>query len=367
VARQIRRQGLLREFPTRTEADLYVWLSEHRAALEELLDMEVSAEAAAADLAEQGGSWLSRFVSRSRDKARDALIPDGLESGPETGWWRRHWLNARQEDGQPQAVAEAPTPSGGERLFADILVPLSGGEGGWHALEQAFEVARREEAQLYGLHVVADEAQRETAEVQAVKHEFEHRCRQADLPGRMLIDVGQVQRQISRRARGVDLVIVNLAFPPGAQPMDRLGSGFRALLRRCPRPVLATPGMTSALGRALLAYDGSPKAEEALYVSTYVAGQWGIPLTVITVPEGKEVTSETMQRARAYLEAHGLQATFVEGDGQAAEAILETAERSGCDLILMGGYGRQPVMEVVLGSTVDQVLRESRRPMLICR
>jgi nucleotide-binding universal stress UspA family protein len=367
VARQIRRQGLLREFPNRTEADLYVWLSEHRAALEDALDMKVSAEAAAADLVGQRGSWLGRFVSGIRDKARDALIPDGLESGPEPGWWRRHYLNARQQDGQPQAVAEAPTPSGGERLFADILVPLSGREGSWRALDQAFEVARREQAQLYGLHVIVDEAQREAAEVQAVKDEFERRCWEAGLSGRLLIDVGQIQRQISRRARWVDLVIVNLAYPPGTQPLERLGSGFRTLLRRCPRPVLATPGMASPLGKALLAYDGSPKAEEALYVSTYVAARWGVPLMVITVPDGKEVTPGTSQRARAYLEGHGVRAHFVEGRGPAAEAILETAEGSKCDLILMGGYGERPVMEVVLGSTVDRVLRESRRPMLICR
>jgi len=33
----------------------------------------------------------------------------------------------------------------------------------------------------------------------------------------------------------------------------------------------------------------------------------------------------------------------------------------------MGGYGLSPVLEVVLGSGVDQVLRTSRQPMLICR
>jgi nucleotide-binding universal stress UspA family protein len=33
----------------------------------------------------------------------------------------------------------------------------------------------------------------------------------------------------------------------------------------------------------------------------------------------------------------------------------------------MGGYGRRPELEVVLGSAVDQVLRESRSPVLICR
>jgi nucleotide-binding universal stress UspA family protein len=36
-------------------------------------------------------------------------------------------------------------------------------------------------------------------------------------------------------------------------------------------------------------------------------------------------------------------------------------------LIVMGGYGRGPVLEVVLGSALDQVLRQSHRPTLICR
>ncbi|MCL7454341.1 MAG: universal stress protein [Anaerolineae bacterium] len=367
VAEQIRRQGLLREFPDRTETDLYVWLSEHRAALEEALDMRVSSEAAAADLVQQGGSWLNQLASRTWQRVQDALVPESLESGPEPGWWRRHYLDARQREGQTQAATEAPTLAGAERLFADILVPLSGREGSWHALAQAFEVARREGAQIYGLHVVADEAHQEASEVQSLEHEFQRRCREAGLSGKMLVDVGQVQRQISRRARWVDLVIVHLAFPPGAQPLERLGSGFRTLLRRCARPVLATPGIASPLSRALLAYDGSPKAEEALYVATYVAGRWGISLVVITVLEGKHVTAGTMDRARAYLGDHGVEAAFVEGTGPAAEAILETAEASGTDLLLMGGYGHSPLMEVVLGSTVDQVLRESRRPMLICR
>jgi nucleotide-binding universal stress UspA family protein len=33
----------------------------------------------------------------------------------------------------------------------------------------------------------------------------------------------------------------------------------------------------------------------------------------------------------------------------------------------MGGYGFSPVLEVVLGSAVDQVLRTSWKPMLICQ
>jgi nucleotide-binding universal stress UspA family protein len=50
-----------------------------------------------------------------------------------------------------------------------------------------------------------------------------------------------------------------------------------------------------------------------------------------------------------------------------SSAILTAAQDHDCDLILMGGYGHSPVVEVVLGSAVDEVLRSSRQPVLICR
>jgi nucleotide-binding universal stress UspA family protein len=62
-----------------------------------------------------------------------------------------------------------------------------------------------------------------------------------------------------------------------------------------------------------------------------------------------------------------MQAEWVVERGSVAEAILRTAEAHRCDLILMGGYGVGPVVEVLLGSNVDRVLREGRWPTLICR
>jgi nucleotide-binding universal stress UspA family protein len=46
---------------------------------------------------------------------------------------------------------------------------------------------------------------------------------------------------------------------------------------------------------------------------------------------------------------------------------MEQIESHQADLILMGGYGLNPILEVTFGSTVDQLLREVRRPILICR
>jgi nucleotide-binding universal stress UspA family protein len=351
VVQVIRQRGILRDFPERTEADLYLWVSEHHAELEQELGWQIRSEEAAADLAAQFSPRPQRVVARISEKLLDVVMPDELQAGPPPGEWRKERLAAHRDD----------------RLFADILVAVNGEESGWHALHQALEVARREEARLHGLHVVASEMQRDSEGTQAVQVEFNRRCEAAGIPGKLAIEVGGVARKICERGRWNDLVVLSLSYPPAPQPIARLGSGLSTLLRRCPRPVLAVPESSSRLDRALLAYDGSPKADEALFVTTYLSGRWNIPLVVVTVIEPGRTTSDTLARAQEYLETHGVQAAFVKESGPVAEVILKTADQHESDLIIMGGYGLGPVLEVVLGSAVDQVLRTSRRPTLICR
>jgi nucleotide-binding universal stress UspA family protein len=139
------------------------------------------------------------------------------------------------------------------------------------------------------------------------------------------------------------------------------------LIRRCPTPVLAVTGAFSPLSRPLLAYDGSPKSKEALYVAAYLAAQGQVPLAIVTVTEGSHVTPDVLKEAEEYLAPLGVQVIPVSADGPVAETILQAAEAYDNDLILMGGYGYGPVAEVVLGSAVDGVLRASGQPVLICR
>ena len=51
--------------------------------------------------------------------------------------------------------------------------------------------------------------------------------------------------------------------------------------------------------------------------------------------------------------------------GNVVDQILAEADKSGCDLIVMGHYIRGKVGEAVLGSTSRRVLRHSRVPILL--
>jgi nucleotide-binding universal stress UspA family protein len=50
-----------------------------------------------------------------------------------------------------------------------------------------------------------------------------------------------------------------------------------------------------------------------------------------------------------------------------AEAILETAKKRRCDVIVMASHGRRGLAGVLLGSETQKVLTHAKVPVLVCR
>ncbi|TDN50047.1 universal stress protein family protein [Azoarcus indigens] len=49
------------------------------------------------------------------------------------------------------------------------------------------------------------------------------------------------------------------------------------------------------------------------------------------------------------------------------EAIIEAADRHGCDLIFMASHGRKGIAGLLLGSETQKVLTHSKTPVLVYR
>ncbi len=327
VVAMMREQGLLRNFPGCTEADLYILLLRHQETLQEELGWRVRTETAVADMA------------KNLERVRPSLRLD--------------------------ETVELPSGSR-ERLFGEILFALRDSKLDWQRLEQVIEIVKRENGRLLGLHVVAAEEQRDNNHTRKVRATFQKVCAAAGIPYDFAVEVGPIGATIVQRAAFSDLVVAGLNHPPGSKPLARFSSGFNTLVQRCPRPILALPGQPSPLDNALLAYDGSLKADEALYVATYLAVRWGTRLTVVTV-ETPYTTAAAAQRAGEYLAQYGIEAELIVRQEDIAGAIMETAVSRSINLIIMGGFGFRPLVQVVLGSTVDKILRQFKYPILICR
>ncbi|MCB0076450.1 MAG: universal stress protein [Anaerolineales bacterium] len=338
---------LLEEFPHRTETDLYLWVEHHRDELSRQLGWTVSAEGATSDLVKRQEA--RKPVALVGDWLRETLIPEEFEDGPEPGSWR-----AKREKSADAA------------LFDRILVAVSGEPEGWPALDLALYFAQKERGRLLGLHVESSTERLGNIHSQVAQSEFLRRSRAANVTGEFVVDVGEVAPVILGRARWADLLIVPLKYPPPSAPFTRIRSGFRTLIRRSPSPILAVPSLTTPPRRLMLGYDGSPKAREALYIATYLAMRWQLPLHVVTV-ETAYTSASRSDEAREYLEQYDIAASYATREKPIAPALLDEAERNAIDMIIVGGYGFGAVREVVRGSAVDGLLQQSLVPLMICR
>lgn len=140
----------------------------------------------------------------------------------------------------------------------------------------------------------------------------------------------------------------------------------------------------------LIPIDGSALSEKALRNGLGLAKSLNARVTVLTVVEPFHVLSlapqqladtEAAYKRHAYAAAT---AVLTEADKLAQEmsvayetlrlehddphqAIIDTAEKKGCDLIAMSSHGRRGVAAVVLGSVTAKVLTRSSLPVLVYR
>jgi nucleotide-binding universal stress UspA family protein len=326
IIEPIRERGLLRWFPGRTETDMYLWVSAYRAEIESKLGWPIRPEAAAGELA-----------------AREN--PDGNFS--DTGSWRIGKMFDRYID----------------RLFGEILVPITGKDECWQALEQGILIAQKEASTLHGLHVIPPNIKMDEIENQASQARFNQRCQEANVKGNLVIEKGNVVRKVCERALLNDLVILNVAHPP-LQGLSSLRSGLRSIIWKSARPILTVPGKNSPMDNALLAFDGSTKSKEALFVATYLAEKWQTRLMVLTISEDGDKSVQNY--ARSYLELHEIQADYSSKSGS-FDIFLKTIKECQINLVIMGSYGATAIKEVIVGSAVNYLLRNADCSLLICK
>ena len=349
IAKKIEELGILRSYPQRTVTDLYLFISENQAELEKKLGWQIGSDRAMISLIEtlpqDFQNWWTKFFM----KLDGFLFKGKFSPGPPPGEWRQ--------------MATTIFPK--DALIQDILVPIDGEQGGWLAIQQAIQIAERENAAIHAIHVTNQESNEIDAESLHTTYDqlFNHRSLTHDL----VITQGNIADSICSRSRYIDLVVLNLRFPPGPLPLDRLTSGFHELVQKCPRPILAIPQKTSPLTKALLAYAAGPKSNEALFMASYLAQKWNIGLTVLSVEDNRNQAKRNLAIVKKHLTYRKIQAQYIEGTAPVASTVLTTAEKHGCDFIITGGYGYNPLIEIMVGSVVDEILRNTNIPLLICR
>ncbi len=133
--------------------------------------------------------------------------------------------------------------------------------------------------------------------------------------------------------------------------------------------------------RVLVPVDHSE--ERALAQASYVAGLpdadesvEAVLLYVFTDEDDEEIPDEydrfksatrvaSVRRATEHLEDHGVSVTVLDDSGDAAADILDVARERDVKAIVMGGRKRSPARKAIFGSTTQEVLLNSDRPVVV--
>ena len=276
-------------------------------------------------------------------------------------------------------------------MIKRLLVPTDGSDSAALGVNYAVALAQTFEAHIQGIHVVDVKllegpflqdlsASLGTAPYvnyqgnismlleergnSALKY-LSNACEKAGVPCDVIQASGIVSRVIVEHGGLADLIVMGRGGEHSEWLDGLIGSTAETVIRRSSLPVLITGHAELGKERILVAYDGTSHAQKALRTAVAFAEVWKTDLQILIV--GDHVSSGTLDELHGYLEAHEIEEKIVHGKGDAGEVIIESANSSQADLIVMGAYGHGKVRELVVGSTTSYVINHAACPVLLAR
>ena len=281
-----------------------------------------------------------------------------------------------------------------------ILVPVTNAESSKSAMEAAFLVAKIFASHVDAFHVRVDpkdtlpllgegmsgslvqemiefaekESNDRSSQARAAFRKFcdshniveNNKPRMADtMSAAWREEIGREDDHVAVRGRVSDLIVVGRPVADSDVPSP---TTLNAALFETGRAVLVVPPtMPATIGeRVVIFWRGSTEASRAIAASMTFLHR---------AQEVKVISAGADQPSRAapeglvdYLAWHGVKAQFervtVEGAAMGAR-LLEVANQSQADLIVMGAYTHSRVRQLVLGGVTARVLAESTVPVLM--
>jgi nucleotide-binding universal stress UspA family protein len=199
-------------------------------------------------------------------------------------------------------------------------------------------------------------------------HWLETACADAGVPLSTKLMAGGVSALVFRNAAQAQLLAIGRRGHGHTDDSKSLGHNFRKIAHHVHVPMLVGGRETPCLQRLLLAYDGQAHADGALAWTAKLQRDLSAEVIVLTVCEDTESCQTGVSSAKiadrlvqSDLETYHL----LTGQGRPFIEMAATAAANDVDLIILGHYRHPALVEWLVGSTVDQLLRETSLPVLI--
>lgn len=195
------------------------------------------------------------------------------------------------------------------------------------------------------------------------------RCQEAGVSHQTVQTNGRTYEDVLEHAQRYDVVLMSQPVEHDAGVGGLQHDQLEEVLRSTPRPVISVPENLSDERRGILvAYDGSlqaARATQALVATGLIdRGQ----ATIVSIDsESADTARSVADRARDYLQLHGIEATVkpIQAEERVSEVLLNEISEQEPELLVMGAYGQSRFKEFFLGSVTSDLLRQASIPVFL--
>lgn len=194
-------------------------------------------------------------------------------------------------------------------------------------------------------------------------------CREQNVACETVHETGSLIHTLLDYEQRADLVVLGQRGEHAQWHADMLGSSVERMVRGSTKPCLVVTEKYRVPQKLLIANDGSLESTKALQLGLNLTSALKTGVTLVTACQNEQAdaAAQTLQTAHELALARGLKPQVQLIHDNAENAILNQAEATAADLIVMGAYGRTRIREWILGSTTSHVLRKATVPVLLAR
>lgn len=203
---------------------------------------------------------------------------------------------------------------------------------------------------------------------EAALNRLQTACDEAGVPVTTSLLAGGVPEMVIRCAAQAQMLALGRRGHSHGNDSKSLGYNFRKIAHQVHRPMLVGGLVKPSLHRLLLAYHGLAHADEALAWTARLQQGLDAEVIVLCVCEDTQscLSGISLEEIKARLAKSGLGAyRFLTGHGRPSTAMADIAAANDVDLIILGRYRHGALVEWLVGSTVDRLLRATSLPILI--
>ncbi len=164
-----------------------------------------------------------------------------------------------------------------------------------------------------------------------------------------------------------DLIVLGKRGNHADFSKGHLGSNLERVIRVCQHPVLVASSAVWPMQRFVFAYDSGPSANKAV---DYLLSQpllQGLTCHLLCVGKPGTKHASSLRAAESKLSAAGYQVEVDLRSGDADTEITATINQDDADLLVMGAFGHSRIRQMIVGSTTNAVIRNTKRPVLLFR